>query len=217
MQLKEGASVYTSDGRKVGKIDRVVIDPKTKEVIGIAILKDGLLPEDKIVHISLIGAATEDRVTLRLREDKLDQLPEFEETHYIPLTGDDKDLPVKYSDAVYWYPPLGAGWWDFPTFLGIPNPPYAVETKRNIPEDAVPLKERAKVIAADNKHVGNVKEILTDALTDRVTHIIITEGVLFKEQKLIPISWVGRITEDAVYLHVTSKLLEDLHEYRPTP
>ncbi len=215
MRFKEGASVFTSDGRKVGTIDRVVIDPETKEVVSVVVRKGFLLPEDKVVHISLIGPETEDRVVLRMNEGNFDTLPLFEETHYFPLTGD--QAPPGEVVPVYWYPPGGVGWWDYPTFLGFPNPPYTVDIERNIPEGAVPLKEGARVMSADSQQVGDVKEVMTDVVTDRVTHMLITEGLLFKEQKLIPMTWVGRIAEDEVHLRVTSTFLEDLPEYRPTP
>ena len=34
MQFNQGAGVTTVDGKEAGHIDRVVIDPKTKEIIG---------------------------------------------------------------------------------------------------------------------------------------------------------------------------------------
>ncbi len=43
MQFKRGAEGFTADGRKVGGIDRVVIDPRTREVSHVVIRKGFLL------------------------------------------------------------------------------------------------------------------------------------------------------------------------------
>jgi uncharacterized protein YrrD len=217
MQFRDGTGVFTADDQHVGNIDRVVIDPETKEVVSVVVRKGFLLPEDKVVPISLIAAATGNRVTLREDAGDLEDLPTFDETHYLPLTGDEPTNPPGYARPVYWYPPAGVGWWGYPTFMGYPNPPYAVETERNIPEGTVPLKEGARVVSSDGDHVGNVKEIMTDPQADRATHILVSQGILFKEQKLIPFSWVRRITEEQVDLRVRSEFLNELREYPAMP
>ena len=47
MQFKQGATVSTYDGKNVGHVDRVVLNPKTKEVTHIVVRK-GLLVSDRI-------------------------------------------------------------------------------------------------------------------------------------------------------------------------
>jgi uncharacterized protein YrrD len=97
-------------------------------------------------------------------------------------------------------------------------PPYPMETERNIPEDQIALKEGARVVASDGEHVGEVKQVMTGALADRVTHLLIGQGGLFnQEQKLIPITWVRGINEDEVQLRVNSDCLRDVREYPATP
>jgi uncharacterized protein YrrD len=81
----------------------------------------------------------------------------------------------------------------------------------------VPLKEGAQVVSADGEHVGDVKQVMTDALADQVTHILVSQGLLFKEQKLIPITWVRRMTEYQVDLRVRSEFLSELREYPAIP
>ena len=85
MQFKDGTSVYTFDGQDVGRVDRVVLNPKTKEVTHLVVRKGLLFAEDKIIPLHLIATATEDRVSLREGAGELDDLPPFEEIHYIPL------------------------------------------------------------------------------------------------------------------------------------
>ena len=65
MQFKQGASVYTSDGKDIGHIDRVVLNPRTKEVTHLVIRKGFLFSEDKLVPISLVAMGTGEGLTLR--------------------------------------------------------------------------------------------------------------------------------------------------------
>lgn len=64
VELKEGTSVYTSDGEEVGKISRFVLDPQTNQVTHVVVQRGWLLSEDKVVPINMINSATEDRVQL---------------------------------------------------------------------------------------------------------------------------------------------------------
>ncbi len=214
MQYRDGTTVFAFDGRELGEIDRVVIDPETREVTAIIVRKGLLFTEDKVVPVSLVAEATDERITLREDAGDLDRLPLFEETHYVPAPGDEL-----LAAPLYWYPPypaVGTTWWGFPNYFGYP--PYPIETERNIPEGHIALKEGASVVDANGEQIGAVKQIMTDALAERVTHLLITRGgLLNQEQKLIPCTWVRRIDEDEVQLRVTSEFLDTLREYPATP
>jgi uncharacterized protein YrrD len=215
MELKEGTSVFTPNGDEVGKINRFVLDPATNEVTHIVVQKGWLFPEDKVVPIAMVSTATEERVMLNQNIEDLDQLPPFEETHFVELT--DADIrptgpsTYRYAPAYYWYPPSGyIGYPEFgPGYYGWPP----VETTRNIPADTVPLKEGANVMSSDGEHVGDVERLFVDPDSNRATHFLISEGLLFKERKLVPAHWVRSVEEDQVHLTVPSRLLERLPKY----
>src|SRR6266540_7242734 len=104
MELKEGTIVFTQSGEEVGKINRFVLDPTTNEVTHIVVQKGWLLPEDKVVPIATITSATEERVVLDQKIADLNQLPPFEERHFVELTDDDISSTKRYAPAYYWYP-----------------------------------------------------------------------------------------------------------------
>ena len=58
MEIKRNAKVTTADGKDVGRVDRVVIDPQSKEVSHLVIRQGFLFTEDKVVPIDLVSAAT---------------------------------------------------------------------------------------------------------------------------------------------------------------
>lgn len=199
MEYKGGTEIFTADNRKVGAIDRVVIDPHTKEVTHLVVRKGFLFKEHKVIPISLVAGAGEDYITLRAFEDEL-ELPKFEETHYVPLADQDKLYP---------YPPAGSAWWGYPGFMTYEELQHVPTVKQNIPEHTVALKKDANVIDADGTHVGKVARIVTDSATDRATHIVVSGGLL-EGEILIPTSWITTITQDEVFVATRSDFLKQL-------
>jgi uncharacterized protein YrrD len=217
MELKEGTSVFTASGEEVGKINRVVLDPATNEVTHIVVQKGWLLPEDKVVPLRMVSSATEEKVVLNEDTGDFEQLPPFEETHYVELPEGDtspaKQSNYRYAPAYYLYPP--SGYTGYPAYgLGYYGWPPIV-TQQNIPENTIPLKEGSKVISSDDEHVGDIERLIVDPDSNRATHFLISQGLLFRERKLVPADWVRSVEEDRVHLAVPSKLLERLpaHEY----
>jgi uncharacterized protein YrrD len=93
-------------------------------------------------------------------------------------------------------------------------PEYVLETSRNIPEGTVALKRGAKVLSSDDEQVGDIEEVLTEPAADRATHLVISEGLLLKEKKLVPTQWISAVLEDTVVLAVDAQTVEDLPEYQ---
>jgi uncharacterized protein YrrD len=220
MEFKEGANVFTAEEDKVGEIVRVVIDPMSAKVTHIVVQKGFLFTTDKVVPIDLIADATGGRVILHQGVKDLEALPDFQERHYVPARRD-KAYPPGYVPPLHWYPPVGSRWWGYsasvpyPYTMGYPAPPFVIQTERNIPEGTVPLKEGAKVIGHDGEHVGDVERVFTDSQSERVTHFVISEGLLLKERTLVPATWVIRVVEDEVRLAVDADFLDALPEYEP--
>ncbi|HSL42919.1 MAG TPA: PRC-barrel domain-containing protein [Anaerolineales bacterium] len=218
VELREGTSVFTAGGEEVGKINRFVLDPQTNEVTHIVVQRGWLLSEDKVVPLSMIHSATEDRVQLNEDVTEFDELPPFEETHYVRMDEDraSHEATTDYASdraapGFYWYPPHG--YLGYPAYgLGYPAWPLT-ETQQNIPANTVPLEENTKVISSDDNHVGDVERLLVDTDSNKATHFIISQGMLFKDRKLVPVSWIKSITEEEVRLIVSSKVLEQLPSY----
>ena len=218
MRFEKGASVYTAEGDKVGEIERVVLDPETREVTHVIVEKGFLFTVDKVVPVSLVGVTTEDRVTLREDAGELEALPDFVKTDYVPVIS--QEAEISEGGAVYWYPPIGAQWGAAggygPQYGYPPIPPYVVKTERRIPEGTVALEEGARVISKGGEHVGDVEAVLTDPEADRVTHLVISKGFLLTEEKLIPTSWISTVMSDEIHLLVGASQVESLEDYEPS-
>ena len=236
MEFKAGTHVYTADGKDVGSIDRVILDPHTNEISGIVVKQGWLFSEDKVISIDLVNTTAEDRVTLRKTKHDLHKLPPFEETYYVPLEEEDypKGLSEKavtfpdYAPPIsYSYPPLGTAWWGYGGYFGLPpaepnadseyGADYVQRTKTNIPEGTIAVREGARVMSTDDQHVGDVEEVFTDPQSNYATHILISQGRFFKEHKLVPTNWIKSERENEVQLTVSTSLVERLPDYVPQP
>jgi uncharacterized protein YrrD len=220
IELKEGIGVFTANGEEVGRINRFVLDPTTNEVTHIVVEKGWLLPEDKVVPFDMVRSVNEEKVVLN-DDIHFSELPPFEETYFVRATEEEVSLP-KYqaygrAPGYYWYPSIintntGVNT-SYPAY-GLMQPAWPpAETKRNVPEDTVTLREGSNVVSSDGQHVGDVERLFVDPNSNETTHFLISQGVLFKDRKLVPTHWVKSVEEDKVHLTVSANLLERLPTY----
>jgi uncharacterized protein YrrD len=210
MEFEKGADVFSAEGEKVGRVERVVINPATKEVAAIVVEKGILFAEDKVVDISLVGPVTKDRVNLREFPGDLEDLPDLIESHFVPLRETDK--PEEAAAPLYWYPPFGT-WWMGGGYTPYARPPYVIQAEANIPAGTVALEEGASVISADGKEIGDVERIFTEPEQNRATHLLIAEGRFLAEKKLVPTAWMDTVLEDEIHLSVDADVIDELPEY----
>jgi uncharacterized protein YrrD len=235
MQFQAKANVYTANGDKAGVLDRVVFDPRTRQVTHLIVQKGLLFRSDKVVPVNMVAEADKDRIVLNADAGQPENLPDFTEEHYVQVNDEQWIAPPGTGGSfapmlpgagpapiVLWYPTVAAAGTAGPhvaTEMGAGPATAAmastraVEIERNIPEDTVPLKEGAKVVAADGQHVGNVERVFTDNETMEATHLLISQGVFLKEHKVIPMAWVLDVGEEEVRLAVGSNLLLGLRAY----
>lgn len=214
MQFKEGATVYTPDGEKIGNIDRIVIDPDTKEITHLVVEKGFIFTEDKVVPMSVIDTVSSDRVILREKSGDLERFPDFKESHYLSTDGGIPPTVERENRIypIYYYPPLGSMWKGGPGLFATPM--FVKKTEKNIPEGTVAIDEGTDAVSSDGEDIGEIERVFTDPESDRATHLLISEGLLFKEKKVIPTNWIKLMSEDKVHLSVNSDLLERLPEYQ---
>jgi uncharacterized protein YrrD len=208
MEFREGAAVYTPDGRHLGNVDRLVVDPGSRRVTHIVIRRGHLLPEDKVIGVEQLSTATEERIVLDAEPGKLTP---FEERHYVPL-----DEGTRRQWGIDQGVPLLRGSW-----MASGSIPYADVTaeriERNIPKGDVAVAEGAAVVDSNGEHVGRVLELVTDPKSGRITCLLIEAGHLWgKHPKAIPINWVSTFGEGQITLAVGAKTLENVPAHEPT-
>ncbi|MCC6617225.1 MAG: PRC-barrel domain-containing protein [Anaerolineae bacterium] len=212
MQFKQGTPVKTASGDTVGNIRRFVIDPNTNEITHLVVEKGFLFTEDRVVPVKDIASSAKDEVVLQGNAGQPDEFPIYEDDYYIrPYDGEVLTDPVPMPNfPVYYYPPIGSPGWYAPI---TPEEQYVRKTVTNTPAGTVAVGEGAPVYARDDEHVGDVARVFTAPNSDSVTHFAISQGLLFKHEKLVPMNWVTRLNDDEIRLAVTSETLEHLPDF----
>ena len=217
MEFNHGASVYSTEGKELGRIDRVVIDPKTKVVTHLILRKGLIFTHDKVVSVDTLVTGAKDQLIVRVPPNKLEELPDYRETNYVLVNEEEighvnakQPLIIGLTSALYQYPP-------YVQTLAPPNrePGYVIEEEKNIPAGTIALKEGAQVISRDEKKLGHIERVLYDSTAHRATHFIIEKGALLKESKLVPVEWIDEIREDRVLLAVGARMIEELKVRQP--
>jgi len=206
MLFQKNASVLAANGKQVGSLERVVLNPETKVVTDIVVRTGTLFnKEAKVVPVGLVVETKENQIVLRDDAGELQTYPPFEERHLVNVDGDMEQKPANAPPIIYGYP--GAV---VPVIVPTSEEQLVTRIEQNIPVGTVAMKEGAKVISADGKHVGNVERVLADSSVDHVTHLVISQGLFMKESRLIPIKWVMTLGEDTVHLRVKRVSVEDV-------
>ena len=68
MELTKGVNVFSSTGEKIGTLDRVVLNPGTKEVIRLVVEKGGLFTANKVIPIEFVNMEVGDGFFLKERK-----------------------------------------------------------------------------------------------------------------------------------------------------
>jgi osmotically-inducible protein OsmY len=82
------------------------------------------------------------------------------------------------------------------------------------PADMPPIRVGSRVVALDDE-AGRVTRVLADAVTERVTHLVVRQGLVLPKELLVPVDWVTSVTEEVVTLGVTRAEPSALPEYVP--
>ena len=211
MRFVKGAEVFTSTGEKIGVLNRIIIDAKTRDATDLVIERGALFKDEKVIPVGLVDLENDDRIMLRETNLDVDEFPSYETTHYVPL--DQMSAPYENIETYYWYPPVN---YQIPPSSLLPRamPDYVLQTESSIPEGRVAIAEGAQVISLDEKHVGDVEEIVANNETHNITHLVVGKGFLLKEHKLVPAFWITNVGEDKVFLSVQADLFDKLPDYR---
>lgn len=213
MRFEKGMDVFTAQGEKIGSLHRVVVDAKTRDVTDIVVERGLLGGSEKVIPIGLVDVEYEDRIQLRETNQGVDDFLDYETTHYVPV--DQMEIPHGNIDATYWYPPTNIQFsTGGPGMLPDVLPEHIPQTENSIPEGRVAISQGSRVYSADDKHIGNVEQVIMDADSNHFTHFVVGKGFLLKEHKLVPAHWVDQVGDDRVVLSVEARVFERLPDYQ---
>lgn len=62
------------------------------------------------------------------------------------------------------------------------------------------FKEGTHIYTKDGEDVGEIDRVVLDPRTNEVTHVVVRQGFLFTEDKVVPIEWIDAAEEEVVTL-----------------
>lgn len=213
--LKFGVSVVTTDGRDVGSLFRVVVDTTTAAVTAITVrrrlLESGDLlkpggwdrPRDLRVAIGAVTGADETEARVSLSEEEFRALPPYttaegaDPARSQPAGVEVEEIATQVSAA------LGGN--------------YAVahdETENRTPSERH-VGHDARVWERDpHTHVGDLDAVLMDDVNNRITGLVVRQGVLFSHDVLVPGNYYADLEDDLIHIDIPTGDIHALPPYR---
>jgi uncharacterized protein YrrD len=209
-KVEIGQDIISSDGQKIGTLDRLVLNTENNHVENL-VVDHGILSNDKLIDTDLIARTEPDRIILSLTKDEADELPDFVKEEYSvapPETqiADPYIAPAMAGGRMLYgastmtpsYPNSGAS-----LFEQAPIDPPPVETVSNIPVQDIMISDGTDVVGSDGNKVGTVDEVLFAPNGD-LEGFVVKAGFLFKHDVRVPMTWVADTGHETIRLKVTS-------------
>jgi sporulation protein YlmC with PRC-barrel domain len=237
MRINLGTKVVTADGQDVGKVDRLVVDPRSDRMQEFVVRKGFFVEHDVIIPMGWVedrpGNADDDTIHLSKTADEVKKLPEFVENNYVAAPSG--MYPGLFGDAALGGPAAygGGGWlWPAPIYepatqgslgrAGLPaDAPLADSSGSSavapgMMEDRLQesrpgnvfLSTGTDVKTRGGDKVGTVEELVVDPQRGKVTELIVKQGLFGNKEVRIPTQFIDEIDDDAVYVALDKDRLE---------
>ncbi|HEX5368557.1 MAG TPA: hypothetical protein VFY10_04000 [Dehalococcoidia bacterium] len=215
--LKAGVDVVSSDGHKLGQLQRMVLRrgdlSVTHIVIDIGFLRSGHhlwegglgLDYDRVVPIGQIHAASDERVELKLTATEFKDTPEY--------TSESFEAPQDLTPNAFDLPDVVNRLENFAAIINSTSNTWIVE-KLNKPLDAVDIKEGTPVWRVEpHENLGDVKRLLLDPASGALRAFVIRRGLIFKHDVILPKRYIAELFDDIVRVDISNEELAQLQEY----
>lgn len=201
-----GAAV-TCEGRRCGKLIRVVVDPVTEQVTDLVVARGVLQRDPRVVPVSKVKAAIPGEVSLTVQSSDLTKYKAFREFAFrMPSIGWNsgryQPQDVRYSMSPY---------------QGLAGESVQPRRKHRLHE-GVSLDQRVigqgtQVRDAEG-NAGEVDHVLVDCLRSDITHIVVRHGLL-RATFIVPVAMISRVDDETVYLAANRAAIKALPRFDP--
>lgn len=212
--LRPEAEVRTSDGKEVGKLHAVVLDPRENRVTHIAVNTGPFFPEPGFgdprivtVDIDQLKDATDEAVELSMTSGDFAKLPLYEHTHFFQVP-DETPPPSGMSRLWDAGVAIAASLARLGTGIAIPAEHFQRATfERHILNDTPVWRMEP------NTYLGDVERVLVDEETDAIAALVIRRGVLFPDDRVLPMTHVTEINDGLIHVQISDADLDKLEPY----
>ena len=202
-----GAPVHTSDGRHIGRLQRLVVDRESWEPHQLVVketarfnghllaLAAGLITEELVVPLSAIARITRERVDLAITSAEARRLPPYLSYRWAPLTA------------------TGALEEDLGILLGAANPPVEVEAATKAAGDIEIRPDENVMLGHEGRLLGHVRDVLFD--DGELTGVVVHARPPIGADVVIQLRFLERSDDGALFVRMTDEDLERLRPFVP--
>ncbi|HEU5346896.1 MAG TPA: PRC-barrel domain-containing protein [Ktedonobacterales bacterium] len=217
-QLRIGARVFSSDGKQIGALSRVVVSRAELMVTALVVdpgphlselLEPGGLDKsrDRTVPVALAREVTDDGITLNCDPAAFARLPLFERREYV-------DTPVEAGHSRF---RVGELVNYLASAFGLGAAPYVPDTEE-ITLDLAPgsdaLPDDAPIWRnTPREEIGVVERTLADAATQRVTGLVMRRHSIDDRLVVVPASVITSVEDGVAHVELTDEQLDHLPLY----
>jgi hypothetical protein len=196
MEIPLNALVECTDGI-CGRSVYVLINPVIDQVTHLVVREDSSPNTKYIVPVDLVAETTSDTIRLRCTRVELEMMDPFIKTMVIQEKVHNRNL--RYKGGMYTLP-----------YVTSESSVQVTVEHLQIPPGELALRRGTRVKATDGC-VGKVDEFVVNPKNCHNTHLVMREGHLFgKKDVIIPLSAMGDIHEDTVFLKLDKLQIEAL-------
>jgi uncharacterized protein YrrD len=204
IEIHIGATVE-SEGREVGRVERVVLDRDSNEATHLVIKYGGPLNARQVLMpLSWVARSEHNRVRINHSSAECENLPNYELQHYARLDElgqgelEHHRAKIKPADWINYVVPLVANAFGDPY-----HTPGVVVTDRLITPAENAVRRGLTVESRDGYKLGALQEVLLSEPDWRLSGVIIERGFIITHPMRIPADWVFSITSDRIILNRT--------------
>jgi len=194
MDIPIDAEVQCTDGVG-GRSTSVILHPTSRRVTHVVVKQDTFPHMERLVPVGMVAETTPDQIHLNCSKQELHSLEPFVETEFV--SGESPYAAYELDEYRLW------------PYVLSEDKVVLVEQER-VPPGELAVRRGSHVRATDGD-VGRVDEFLVDRETEHITHLVLREGHLWGQKDvLIPVSEIGQIDEDRVYLALSKEEIASL-------
>ena len=216
--LHHGAAVLSADGKELGKLHAVVLDPRDNEVTHVVVNTGPHFPEPGFgsprlisVDIGQVKDAGERKLVLKAGAAQFQKMPQYLDQEFFPAPAAEQKAGPGGTAQAFWNAGLAIASSLSTLFTGIAVPAEhfrRARFERHILNDAPVWREEP------HTHIGDVERVLVDEATDEIEALVIRRGVLFGEDVVLPIAYVAEIQDGLIHVRISDDQLDKLSPFR---
>jgi YD repeat-containing protein len=207
MHIALGQTVMSSDGHKLGAIDRVVLNPVDHHVERFIVHRGILLENDKVIDRGAVDRVEGDRVHLSIDSAAARDLPRFEYSYTVDemAVGFPEVIPGPFQSLILFSaPPVGHTYLDHGSLFRLdPLEGTSEHPKPDFRDDGVVIGKGARVVGSDQLAVGHVHEVDYDD-TGALVSIVVQIGRVRHHSRTIGAQSIAKIGDEEILLNIAS-------------